>query len=124
MDFEVIDSKNFLFYCIKHYDNPHCLGIDEFNDDLKRIKYIKKLFTRYIETGELKERLILNHIIILNNVFGPNALCRILFYKLKKHLPLLKPFLIYIHVLPEIVNNIHCDDIPLDQTIVETLRKL
>lgn len=128
MDFEILDNKNFIFYCIKHYDNPHCTGIEEFNEDMSRIKYIKKLFTRYIQTGDLKERLILNHIVILNNVFGPTALSKILFFKLKDNLPLLKPFLIYIHVLPETVNLngkiIYCDDIPLDQKIVEALRVL
>ena len=66
-----VDEFNFLLYAAKHYDNPQCYDTVEFYDDLKRIKYIKRLINRYIEEGDLKERLILNHIIILNNVFGP-----------------------------------------------------
>lgn len=128
MEFKTLDKKNFILFCIKHYNNPHCLGIDEFNDDMSRIKYIRKLFTRYKQNGDLKERLILNHIVILNNVFGPDALNKILFFKLHDYMTYLKPFLIYLNVLPETVNIgsdiIYCDDIPLDSTIVEALRSL
>jgi hypothetical protein len=78
-----LTEKNLFVYAAKHYDNPGCCNTEEFLDDLRRIKYIKKLITRYIESGDLKERLILNHIIILVNLFGPEVTCRILFLKFK-----------------------------------------
>ncbi len=123
--FEVITNKNFLLYAAKAYDNPTCTGIEEFNEDLQRIKYVKKLLTRYTQTGELKERLILNHIITLNNVFGSEALVKIVFLKY------IKPFLILLNILPKHVFNVEkpgsiidTDMIPMDQTIVEALRTL
>ncbi len=128
---ERLDDSNFILYCAKHYDNPQCHDTEEFYEDLRRIKYIKKLITRYIITGELKERLILNHIIILNNVFGPHHLCRILFLKMEKQLKYVKPFLIMLDILPERVNNIGkegkifvTDEIEMDSIIVEALRKI
>ena len=126
-----LDESNFVLYCAKHYDNPQCSGTEEFYEDLKRIKYIKKLFTRYEITGELKERLILNHIIILNNVFGPTATVRILFFKMPKYLVYLKPFFILLNILPKVVygvgketHNINTDEIKMDMSIVEALRKI
>lgn len=127
---DVLTNKNFLLYCARHYDNPNCTGMDEFYEDLKRIKYIKKLISRYIKTGDLKERLILNHLIILNNMFGPEALVRIIFLKMKSQLSYIKPFLIMLNILPEIVYNvgtekpIKTDVIPMDQGIIEVLRKI
>lgn len=129
--FEKLDDSNFLLYCAKHYDNPHCHDTDEFYEDLRRIKYIKKLITRYVITGELKERLILNHIIILNNVFGPMHLTRIIFLKMEKQLKYVKPFLVLLNILPERVYNIGkegkifvTDEIEMDQRIIEALRKI
>lgn len=128
---ERLDDSNFLLYCAKHYDNPHCHDTDEFYEDLRRIKYIKKLITRYVITGELKERLILNHIIILNNVFGPTHLVRIIFLKMEKQLKYVKPFLVLLNILPERVYNIGkegkffvTDEIEMDQKIIEALRKI
>jgi hypothetical protein len=123
-----LTDENFLIYCAKYYDNPQCHSTEEFIEDLKRIKYIKKLITRYIEGGELKERLILNHIIILNNLFGSEHLCRILYLKLKNHFKYVKPFLILLNVLPEKIYNIKneyiidTDTIPMDERVIETLR--
>lgn len=129
--FEKLDDSNFLLYCAKHYDNPHCHDTEEFYEDLRRIKYIKKLITRYIITGELKERLILNHFIILNNVFGPIHLTRIIFLKMEKQLKYVKPFLVLLNILPEKVYNIGkegkffvTDEIEMDQKIIEALRKI
>lgn len=128
---EKIDETNFLLYCAKHYDNPNCVSTKEFYEDLKRIKYIKKLFTRYETTGELKERLILNHFIVLYNVFGPEVLPRIVFLKMADQLHFAKPFLILLNALPSVVynigkeaNNYYTDDIPMDQGIINALRKL
>lgn len=128
---EKLDDSNFLLYCAKYYDNPQCHDTEEFYEDLRRIKYIKKLITRYVVTGDLKERLILNHIIILNNVFGPIHLCRIIFLKMEKQLKYIKPFLIMLNILPDKVYNIGkegkifvTDEIEMDLKIIEALRKI
>jgi len=128
---ETLDHSNFLLYAAKHYDNKECTSTEEFYEDLKRIKYLKKLVTRYVKTGELKERLILNHIIILYNVFGAVHLPRILFLKMEDQMAYLKPFLLLIGACPQIIWNIGkenrvilTDEIGLDLGIVEALRKL
>lgn len=130
MMIEKLTDSNFVMYAMKHYDNPSCCSIDEFNEDINRFKYIKKLITRYVETGELKERLILNHLIILNNVFGAEPLCRMLFVKMDKHLCYIKPFLVMLSILPEYVYGIKdqgvimTDMISMDDEIINALRKL
>ncbi len=127
---EVLTDKNFILYCAKHYDNPQCHSTEEFIEDIRRIKYVKKLITRFIETGELKERLILNHLIVLNNIFRPEPLCRILVLKMEQHLSYIKPFLLFLNILvPNILNvktqrNIDTDDIAMNQRIIECLRKI
>ena len=126
---EHLNDKNFLLYCAKYYDNP-VSDFEEFLEDLNRLKYIKKLITRYIENGDLKERLILNHIIILNNCFGPEALCKILYLKLDKQMKYIKPFLLLLNILPEKIYNvndekvIYTDNIAMDNNIIEKLRKI
>jgi hypothetical protein len=128
MIFEKLTDENFLIYCAKHYNNPQCHSTEEFLEDLKRIKYIKKLITRYVESGDLKERLILNHIIILYNVFGADHLPRILYLKMQKQFHQLKPFLVMLNIMPNKLLNIKEESIidtnliGLDQTIVEALR--
>lgn len=128
--FDKLTDSNFIMFAMKHYDNPQCCSIDEFNEDINRFKYIKKLITRYVETGDLKERLILNHLIVLNNVFGARPLTRMLFLKLDKHLMYIKPFLIQLSLLPDKVEGIRnqqfimTDSIPMDQHIVTVLREL
>lgn len=129
MKFDNLDNTNFLLYAAKHYDNPQCFDTKDFYDDLKRFKYLKRLFNRYKETGELKERLIINHLQVLYNLFGSEATTRMLFFSLKKHHECLKPFLILFNTMPEIVKNIEGKDIfnsniPMDMTVVEVLRKI
>lgn len=127
---EKLTDENFLLYCAHHYDNCKYTSTEEFIEDLNRIKYIKKLITRYVENGDLKERLILNHIIILNNCFGPEALCKILYLKLKNQMMYVKPFLILLNVFPEVIYNVGQETIidtnliEMDQNIVDKLRKL
>ena len=125
-----LDESNFMLYAAKHYDNPQCFDTLEFYEDMSRFKYIKRLFNRYEETGELKERLILNHLIILYNVFGP-ATTRMLFFKLNGHLHLLKPFIILLGFLPDKVYGIGIEnktitssDIPMDENVVKLLRNI
>ena len=125
---EKLDESNFLLYAAKYYDNPSCTTTDEFIEDLNRFKYIKRLLNRYELTGELKDRLIMNHLIILYNVFG-EATTKMLFYKLKGQLKFLKPFLILTGRMPEIVYGlsdgmIRTSDIPMDDSIVKILRKI
>jgi len=127
---EKLNDDNFLIYAAKHYDNPQCQTTEEFIEDLKRIKYIKKLLTRYTESGELKDRLILNHLIILSNLFSSDHLCRILYLKMKNQFSYVKPFLILLNVLPERLYDIRNENvidtslIPMDERIIDILRKL
>lgn len=97
---DTLDDSNFILYAAKHYDNPQCYDMAEFYDDLKRFKYIKRLFGKYQDTGEIRENLILNHIVVLYNVFG-EAATRMLFFKLVGYYSYLKPFLIVIGRMPD-----------------------
>jgi hypothetical protein len=125
---EHLTEDNFLLYCAKYYDNPHCHSTDEFIEDLNHIKYLKKLITRYVENDDLRERLILNHITILNNLFGPEHLCRILYLKMKEQFQYVKPFLVLLNILPDRIYNVNnekiidTDLIPMDETIIDKLR--
>jgi hypothetical protein len=127
---EKLTNENFLIYCAKYYDNPQCHSTEEFIEDLRRIKYIKKLITRYVEHNDLKERLILNHIIILNNVFGAELLCRIFLLKMRNEFKYIKPFLVLLNILPEKVYNvgeekiIFTDLISMDDKLIKVLRKI
>lgn len=127
---EKLTDKNFLLFCAHHYDNSQYASTEDFIEDLNRIKYIKKLITRYVENDDLKERLILNHIIILNNCFGPEILSRILYLKLKPYMKYIKPFLILLNILPDKIYNVNdelvidTDLIDMDPIIVEKLRKV
>lgn len=130
MHYEPLNESNYILYCAKNHDGRYFTTTEEFYDDLKRVAYIRKLITRYIETGDLRERLILNHIIVLNNLFGPVATCRILFFKLADQLQYIKPFLVMLNILPEKVfyvgeqEVIDTDYIAMDPTIVDALRKI
>jgi hypothetical protein len=100
--YENITTNNFVMYAIKHYDNPQCEGEKEFHDDMKRFKYIKRLFKKYTLGGQLKERLLLNHIIILRNLFGTEACVTLLLFKTQKeYLSILKSFLIFLNMITE-----------------------
>ncbi len=127
---QILTTKNFLIYAAQHYENPTCQSTEEFQEDLRRIKYIKKLITKYIESGELKERLILNHLIVLSNVYKPIPLCRILFLKMEEYMKFTKPFLMFIGVWQERLYNIKKEGIidtsliPMDQLIIEKLRNV
>lgn len=104
-------DDNFLIFAMKSYDKPNVI-MSEFEEDLKRIKYIKRLIKRYRSTGDLKERLILNHIIILGNVFGVHSTVRMLFFKLdREDYDILKTFLLYLNYMPKIINGIRGKDI-------------
>jgi hypothetical protein len=130
LKFDDLNEKNFLLYAMQHYDNSQCVEVEEFNDDLRKIKYIKRLFNQYFLGGELKERLLLNHIIVFFNVFQTKAATRILFFKLdEKFWPVLKTFLFYLKFMPEdkieSINGkeIIVTDILMDQGVIDSLRK-
>ena len=130
MRFDDLNEKNFLLYAMKEYDNPQCVEVEEFNDDLRRIKYIKRLFNQYHTENILKERLILNHIIVFYNVFSVQAATRILFYKIDEEFwPMLKTFLLYLSYMPKdkiesiMGKEIRVTDIPMDQGIIDRLRE-
>lgn len=121
----ILTESTFLLYASKHYDNPQCTDISEFEEDLKRFQYLRKLFGRYRQDNELKERLILNHLIIIYNVFGPNA-TNMLFMKLHEFHDCLKPFVEYLNFMPQIIQYedvaLGKDNIIGDKTVIETLK--
>lgn len=127
--FDDLNDENFLIYAMKSYTSPHCI-MSEFEGDLKRTKYLKKLFRRYKISKDLKERLILNHLILLYNVFDVESATRILFYKIdERDYDILKTFLIYLNYMPNRIigingKNIESSDILINMDIAEILRKL
>ena len=123
---EKLNEGNFLLYAMHHYDNPQCHSLAEFEEDMKKFLYLKKLLSRYKNNGELRERLILNHIIVLYNIFG-DATTRMLFYKIEEsNWDALITFLVYLNRMPETLQEfgIVLSDIVLDETIIATLRKI
>ena len=126
MRFNELTNENYLMYALLHYDNPHCIDIKEYFEDVRKLKYIKRLFNRYKEDGVIKERLILNHIISFYNVFDFDAATRLLFFRVgKDYHSLLKTFLVYLNRMPDKINeNLYSSDIQLDDKITEILRKL
>jgi hypothetical protein len=127
--FDELNDENFMMYAVKCYNSSHCI-MSEFEGDIKRTKYLKRLFRKYKVTKNLKERLILNHIILLNNVFGPEATARILFYKIdERDYDILKTFLCYLNIMPETIfgingKNIYSGNIPIEPNVTEILLKL
>ena len=119
--YEKITPSNVLMYAIRNYNNPHCEGEKEFEDDLKRFKYIKRLLRKYYDTDILKERLLLNHFIVVFNMFGKEAACNILELKLdQRHWPVVKPFLIFLNY----IRNDEYTGITMDPFVVDKLRKI
>tara|TARA_B100000579_G_scaffold400792_1_gene382746 strand:- start:70 stop:435 length:366 start_codon:yes stop_codon:yes gene_type:complete len=121
MNFKKLTSSNIMLFAAKHYDNPSCVGQAEFLDDMKRFKYIKRLFRKYTATGDLRTRLIINHIIILTNVFGVDAATTMLFFKVEKeYWPLLKTFLVFLNFMPE--NDM--THLPVHKVLLEELENI
>ena len=119
--FENLNHRNFKLYAMQHYNNPECTEVDEFKEDVNRFKYIKRLLSRYEAHDDLKERLILNHLIVIYNVFGIQPANRMIWYKIEKeHWPYIKPFLVFLNYLPEDEKI----EVPMDPVIIEKLRNL
>jgi hypothetical protein len=123
MRFDELNEDNYLLFAIKHYENPQSVTKEAFYDDLKRIRWIKKLLKKYINEGELKTHLLINHFIILYNVFG-DAATPMLFYKLEKdYWSVLKTFIVYLQRFPEYpITKIH--EIPLDDDCLKILNSI
>ena len=123
---EKLNEANFLIYAMHHYDNTQCYSLAEFEDDLKKFLYLKKLISRYKNNGDLKERLILNHIIVLYNLFG-EATTKMLFYKVDKDCwDILVTFLVYLERMPETLPEygIILSEVILDEKVISILRKI
>ena len=120
-----LNDDNFTIYAMKCYSSPNCI-MSEFESDIKRTKYLKRLFRRYKVTKSLKERLILNHVVVLYNLFG-DAVTNMLFFKIdRQDWPALVPFLVYINRMPDTIeqHSIKSSDIQLDQIVIAALRKI
>lgn len=129
MSFDNLTSDNIMMYAIKAYDKPNCI-MSEFSEDMKRFNYLKRLFRRYRKHNELRERLVLNHLVILNNVFGAEVLTRLLFFEMSEpDYPQLKTYLLFLSCMPEIVRGINgkdiiSSDIEIDMEIANVLRTI
>ena len=118
---EILNEKNLLLYAAKHYYNPRFSDIEEFHEDMKRFKYIKRLVNRYLDDKDLSERLILNHLIVIFNVFGIEPALKMLEVRLEdRHWPVVKPFLIFL----KYITNDQLTGISMDEKVIEVLRKI
>jgi hypothetical protein len=129
MSFDDLNNDNIIMYAMKAYDRPNCI-MSEFKDDMKRFNYLKRLFLRYRKIGELREQLVLNHLVVLYNVFGPEVTSRMLFFKMSKDdYPALKTYLLFLSIMPEKIrgikgHDITSSDIPVDNRIADILREI
>jgi hypothetical protein len=125
MKFDTLDDDNYMMFAMKVYNNPQCKNISEFQEDMNRIKYLKRLFRKYKSSGQLRERLILNHIIIFYNVFDIISATRLLFSRIEKDLhPYLKTFIVFLNTLPDSIPEADLINIQLDRRIINKLREI
>lgn len=127
MEFKKLTRENFILYAMGQYTNPECEGMAEFQEDMNRIKYVKRLLKKYKRTGKIRPILLLNHLLVLGNVFSPRTAARLLFFKLDEPLhPPLKTTLLYLNYIGEgmVLDERHLDAIPLDGRLAEALRSL
>ena len=129
MSFENLTEDNIMLYAVKAYDKPNCI-MSEFNEDMKKLNYLKRLFRRYRKHGEMRERLVLNHIVVLYNLFGPEVTSRLLFYSMNKEdYGILKTYLVFLNIMPDKVRGINgkdiiSSDIRIDMNIANELRNI
>ena len=124
MENQKLNSKNFLDYALQNYENPECKDIDEFSEDVNRIKYLKRLFSRYEQDDDFKSRLIVNHLIVFNNVFGVLPSARILFFRIEeKYHSTLKTCLKFLDRLTLSIPELNLDEIPLDHKVLKKLQE-
>ena len=123
MQFNELNEDNFLLFAIKNYENPQAVTKEDFDKDLNHFKYIKRLLKRYRNTGQLKTHLLINHFIVLHNIFG-EAATPMLFYKIERDLwDVMKTFIIFLNRLPEYPRT-YIHDIPVDIACLVELRKV
>jgi|TARA_B110000858_G_scaffold58567_1_gene68247 hypothetical protein len=119
--FEELNEENFTLFAIRFYDNPQCTSTEEFYEDIRRFRYLKRLLKRYSKSGELRERLILNHLIVLSNLFGVENTIRMLEFKIEMEFwPILKTCLLYLRYIDEDWRT----DIPLHEEVTNKMREL
>lgn len=122
-----VTDSNFVLFAAKHYETRHCIGDDDFEQDLKRFQYLKRLLTKYENTDEINVRLVLNNLVILYNCFGPRC-TDMIWLKLEKYMSILKPFIVMLGYMPDrlVINReiVHTTEIELDKRVVEKLRKI
>ena len=129
MSFENLTDDNMMLYAAKAYDKPNCI-MSEFTEDMKKLNYLKRLFRRYRKHGEMRERLILNHIVVLYNLFGPEVTARLLFFSMQKEdFSILKTYLVFLNIMPDRIFGINgkdiiSSDINVDMSIANELRNL
>ena len=124
MRFDELNEKNYLMFAIKHYDNPQSVTVDDFMEDMKKFKYLKRLLKRYLKTGVLRVNLILNHLIILFNVFGEGTI-PLLMYKLgEEYYSIIKTFLVYINRIAPQNNTGIFANINIDNDVLDLLNAL
>ena len=129
MSFDDLTTENIMLYAIKAYDRPDCI-MSEFTEDMKKLNYLKRLFRRYRKHGEMRERLILNHIVVLYNLFGPEVTARLLFFSMQKEdFSILKTYLVFLNIMPDRIFGINgkdiiSSDIAVDMNIANELRNL
>jgi hypothetical protein len=129
MSFDDLTSENILIYAMKAYDRPDCI-MSEFKEDMKRFNYLKRLFRRYRKLHEIKDRLVINHLVVLYNVFGVEVATRLLFYKISEEdYSTLKTYLLFLNYMPSVVLKINgkdilSSDIAVDMDIAEVLRQI
>ena len=129
MSFDNLSNENIVLYCMKAYERPDMI-MSEFKEDMKRFDYLKRLFRRYRKSDELREQLVLNHLVVIYNVFGPEVATRLLFFKMaKEDYPALKTYLLFLNYMPTVVvgikgHDVLSSDIEVDMRIADALRKI
>jgi hypothetical protein len=129
MSFDDLNNSNFILFAAKCYDKPNVI-MSEFKDDMKRFNYLKRLFHKYRKDGDLREQLVLNHLVVLYNVFGPEPTTRMLFFKISvEDYPTLKTYLLFLNMMPNLIKGIRGEDIKssdieVDLKVAEVLRRI
>lgn len=127
MDFKRLTKDNFMLYAMGNYSNPDCVGMNEFNEDISKIKYVKRLLKKYVRSRRIRPILLLNHLVVMGNVFGRTPTSRMLFHKLESDVhPSLKTVLLYLEYIDEnaILDGLVISEIALDQTLADILKRL
>lgn len=127
MEFKKLNKDNFMLYAMGNYTNPDCVGMAEFTEDISKIKYVKRLLKKYSRSRRIRPILLLNHLVVMGNVFGRTPTARMLFFKLEQDVhPSLKTVLLYLDYIDEnaVFDGLAISEIALDQTLADILKRL